>query len=188
MNKMIPIFATIQFFLIVLGCKSQTQDSIKVLPTDGIILNADTIKLGASIRETCLILRIEDLTNPDTVEKMHADFIDGTTGESGTETFWYQEIKHNGLKFYFESSKANSNLKLASIILKNDIEKDVYVNSVIVLGREYRELNNLFTESGKYTQNVEGKITTIFQEGISYRFIKTKSGYFKLFFISVYKR
>ena len=166
----------------------QTFDFVKVITGKGIVFNNDSILLfKTSIKKTCEILKIKDISNNGDIIMSEWDGYDPETLEMTGGTEWIKEVKFKNIVFEFSSDTDVVNLKLRWIRIGENPSMKIYTDNGLEMGEINPDISGLFP---KFTKNdfISNDLKTynLYSYGVSLKLEKLDNNDLRLMEISTH--
>ena len=139
------------FLFSLIGAFGQTFDFVKVIAGKGIVFNNDSILLyKTSIKKTCEILRVKDISDNGDIIMSQWDGYDPETLEMTGGTEWIKEVRFKNIVCEFSSDSNIKNLKLRWIRIGVDKFMKIYTDNGFEMGEINPNILELFPKVSKH--------------------------------------
>ena len=166
----------------------QTYDYIKVIVGKGVVFNSDSILLNkTTIKQTCDILKIKDITNNGDLIFSTWDGYDAETLEMTGGTELIKKVPYKNIEFEFASAIEKDNLKLRWIRMKADKSMKIYCDNGLIMNAINPDILGLFPKVDKVDYISENGLTfNLYSYGMSFKLIRLDNNDLQLIEISVH--
>lgn len=173
-----------------IGGFGQTFDFIKVIAGKGIVFNNDSILLfKTSIKKTCEILKIKDISNNGHLIISEWDGYDPETLEMTSGTDWIKEVRFKNIVFRFSSDTDPNNLKLRKIRIGEYKSMKIYTDNGFEMGEINPNISEQFPKVSKHDfVSDDLKTYNLYTYGVSFGLERLENNDLRLVEISTHQK
>jgi hypothetical protein len=171
-----------------IGGFGQTFDFVKVIAGKGIVFNNDSILLyKTSIKKTCEILRVKDISDNGDIIMSTWDGYDSETLKMTGGTKWIKEVRFKNIVCEFSSDSDVKKLELSWVRIREDKSMKIYTDNGFEMGEINPNIIELFPKVSK-NDFVSGDLKTynLYTYGVSFGLEKLENNDLRLVEISTH--